>query len=360
MKQRLLMTASTFSHIEHFHLPYLQRFHELGWEVHIACGGGEREIPFADKVLSLPLEKRFLSVSNFKASAMLRRLMRENEYDIVTAHTSLASFFTRLAEIGLKPHPRTINVVHGYLFDDRTPKLKAAVLKAAELLVAPQTDLVLTMNEYDARWAKAHRAGKAVRSIPGMGVDVKKLSPGPNTVSFGTGENDFVLVYAAEFSRRKNQTMLIRAMTRLPERVKLLLPGDGVLLEACKGLAKELGVSERVIFPGYVKNMGGLLSQANAAVTCSRSEGLPFNVMEAMLMGLPVIASRVKGHTDLVEDSATGLLCEYGNEEAFAEAIGKLADDALLAERMGVRGREKAQAYTLHAVLPQVMDEYLQ
>lgn len=358
MSRKLLITASTYSHIEHFHLPYIRKFHELGWEVHVACGGKETEIPFADKVVSLSLKKSFTSLSNFKACAQLHSLMSENEYSLVIAHTSLAAFFTRLAELGIKPHPKTIHVVHGYLFDDRTPKLKAAVLKAAELFVAPQTDFVLTMNAYDNRWAKAHRAGKDVRSIPGMGVDEKKLVP-TNGYDFGFSEDDFVLVYAAEFSERKNQAVLIRTMAQLPERVKLLLPGEGALLESCKSLAKELSVSDRVVFPGYVHDVAGILAQADVAASCSRSEGLPFNVMEAMLMGLPVVASKVKGHTDLVEDGVTGFLCEYGDESAFANAIGKLLDDMQLAEQMGARGKEKAQAYTLDTVFSQVMDQYL-
>ena len=357
MSRKLLITASTYSHIVHFHLPYIQKFHELGWEVHVACGGEETEIPFADRVVSLSLEKSFTSLSNFKACAQLHSLMSENEYSLVIAHTALASFFTRLAEVG-KPHPKTVNVVHGYLFDDRTPKLKAAVLKAAELLVAPQTDLVLTMNAYDTGWAKTHRTGKTVRSIPGMGVDERKLVPTKN-YDFGFAEDDFVLVYAAEFSERKSQATLIRMMAQLPERVKLLLPGEGALLESCKRLAGELDVSERVIFPGQVKDMCSVLMQADASVTSSRSEGLPFNVMEAMLMGLPVIASRVKGHVDLVEDGVTGYLCEYGDETAFAEAVGKLVDDTRLAKQMGARGKDKAQAYTLSAVFQQVMDQYL-
>ena len=57
----VLYTASTFSHILNFHLPYLRRFRELGWQVEVACGGPVRDIPFADGAVSLPLEKRMSS-----------------------------------------------------------------------------------------------------------------------------------------------------------------------------------------------------------------------------------------------------------------------------------------------------------
>ena len=357
--KKLLMTASTFAHIMNFHLPYLADFKRLGWVVHVACGGEQREVPYADRCISVPIVKSFTSVSNLKASAMLRELMKTERYDLVITHTSLAAFFTRLAEKGLKNRPRTINVVHGYLFDDRTSRKKAAVLKTAEYLAAPQTDLVLTMNRYDKEWAEAHSVSKAVGAIPGMGVDESKLAAACKKADFGFRESDFVLVYPAEFSERKSQEMLIRAMADLPKDVKLFLPGNGALLEKCKELAAETGVSDRVVFPGYVKDAGSILSFADVAVSSSRLEGLPFNIAEAMLSSLPVIASRVKGNEDLVEDGVTGFLFEYNDAGGFADKVKLLFTDREACRRMGAAGREKAQAYTLASAEKQVMDAYL-
>lgn len=353
------MTASTFSHIRNFHLPYLKEFKRLDWEVHVACGGEEMPVPYADRAISVPIVKSYTSLSNFKACFMLRRLMKEERYDLVITHTSLSAFFVRLAETGIRPHPRTINVVHGYLFDDDTSKLKAAVLKTAEYLVAPKTDLVLTMNDYDTRWALSHRVAKEVKYIPGMGIDRERLFSGCEKKDLGFSESDFVLVYPAEFSKRKNQEMLIRALPMLPEEVKLLLPGSGALTDRCRRLASELGVADRVSFPGYVSDVGGMLLAADAAVSASRSEGLPFNIVEAMLCSLPVTASRVKGHTDLVDNDITGFLYEYDDAEEFSEAVKKLYRDRELARSMGAAGREKAEKYTIEHVFQQIMDEYI-
>lgn len=359
MKRKLLMTASSFSHICSFHLPYLSQFKNLGWEIHVACGGKYREIPCADRQFPLPLKKRYLSVANGKTLAVLHSLLREQQYDLVITHTSLASFFTRMAEIGVKPHPRTINVVHGYLFDDDTNFIKALVLKGAEFLASPETDLILTMNRFDTRWAEKAFPGKTVRFIPGMGVDEEKFSGLGKIPGRDPSHETFTLVYPAEFSKRKNQAMLIRALPLLPEQVRLVLPGEGALLENCKALAKELGVEARVVFPGFVTDVGGLLAQADLAVSSSRSEGLPFNLMEAMLSGLPVVASRVKGNEDLVLDGETGLLFPYDDETAFASAVKQLLDHAERREKMGAAGRSRAEEFCLSRVLPVVMDAYL-
>lgn len=359
MKQKLLMTASTFSHICSFHLPYIAAFHRLGWEVHVACGGEYREIPCLDRQFQLPLEKKYFAAANFETLMTLRRLMREQNYDLVIAHTSLASFFTRMAEVGLKLRPRTINVVHGYLFDSNTGKVKAAVLKIAEHLTSPQTDLILTMNRFDTQWAKKNFPKKTIQQIPGMGVDTSKLK---QTNESHIAENSYTaltLVYPAEFSKRKNQAMLIRGMALLPNQVRLVLPGEGALLESCKALAKKLGVDDRVDFPGYISDIGSVLVRADIAVSSSRSEGLPFNLMEAMFCGLPIVASNVKGNEDLVIDGMTGLLFPYNDEKAFAAAVKKLLDHRALLETMGEAGRGRAEAFSVQRVLPTVMEAYL-
>ena len=84
---------------------------------------------------------------------------------------------------------------------------------------------------------------------------------------------------AAEFSGRKNQKMLISAMPELPNAV-LLLPGRGALLEDCRTLAQQKGVADRVRFPGFTSNIEQYYRAADLCVSSSRSEGLPFNVME--------------------------------------------------------------------------------
>lgn len=360
----VLFTASTWSHIAHFHRPYLRAFRALGWQVHVACGGASLPIPEADACFDVPFEKKMTAPANFRAQARLRALMAEHRYDLVITHTSLAAFFTRLAA-SVRPRPAVVNVAHGYLFDDETPFLKKTVLVSAERLTASQTDLLLTMNDYDTRFARRYRLGRRVAQIPGMGVDFSRfpaVSPQERLAlrrQHGIGPDAFVLLYAAEFSPRKSQATLLRAMPLLPKRVVLALPGQGALLDECRRLAEELGVGERVIFPGYCAAMAPWYALADCAVSASRSEGLPFNIMEAMHASLPVVATAVKGHTDLVTPGQTGLLFPYGDEAAFAGAVEQLLAEPDRTAAMGRAAAQAAEPYELSRVLPQVMEQYL-
>ncbi len=362
--KKVLFTASTHGHILNFHLPYLSRFSHCGWEVHVACAGAVCEVSGADEVIALPLEKKMSAPGNFKAAALLRKRIRRERYDLIVTHTTLAAFFARLALWGMKERPRVVNVVHGYLFDDDTPALKKAVLLTAERLVAGQTDLLLTMNRWDFAQAKAKKLGNRVDFIPGIGVDFsgKHWGDGEDRAAlrgeFGIAPDAFVLMYAAEFSKRKSQDVLIRAMAQLPESVVLVLPGQGALWEQCRVLAQELGVGRRVIFPGYISDMGRWYAMADAAVSASRSEGLPFNIMEAMYAGLPVVASAVKGHTDLIREGETGLLYPYGDASACAQQIGRMMQSEPLRTALARQAKENVAQYDLHRVLPVVMAQY--
>lgn len=364
MAKRVLFTASTYSHIANFHLPYLRAFQERGYQVYIACGGTPRDLPYVSGAIHLPLTKSMASPRNFAAAAILRREFRAHSYALISCHTALAAFFTRLAVLGPGRRPPVACTVHGYLFDDRTPGWKRALLAGAEKLTAPVTTLLMTMNAWDDAYSRKHRLGKHIAAIPGMGVDlssVRNVAPQEGAAlrrQLGFGAEDFLVVYAAEFSKRKNHAVLLRAIAELPNRVKLLLPGDGALRTASMALAEELGLKDRVVFPGQVRNMPVWYAAADAAASSSRSEGLPFNIMEAMGSGLPVAASAVKGHTDLIEDGMTGLLYPPEDPGACASQLRRLLEDPALRKTLGERARASVAAYDISRVLPQVMACY--
>lgn len=362
---KVLMVASNWTHIRNFHLPYLHEFQKLGWTTHVGCFGIPESADGIDKCMELPFEKSFFSLTNFRVTKQLRSIINDEKYDLIIVHTSLAAFFTRLAVKGMHDRPRVINVVHGYLFDDDTPFVKKTILSLAEKFTAKETDLILVMNEWDYEYATRHHLGWEIKLIPGMGVDFSKfdLSTKADGVllrtELGIPENAFVLIYPAEFSKRKSQSVLIKAMSMLPEKVFLVLPGSGVLLEECKALVESLKLENRVLFPGYISDIGSWYRMANAAVTASRIEGLPFNVMEAMYCGLPVIASRTKGHIDLIKDGETGYLYPYGDSTECAEVVKSLVSDRELDFVIRDSVKRSLSQYRIENVSSLIMKKYL-
>ncbi|WP_374020753.1 glycosyltransferase [Paenibacillus thiaminolyticus] len=166
--------------------------------------------------------------------------------------------------------------------------------------------------------------------------------------------NDILLFYAAEFNRNKNHQLLIRALARIRERtpqVRLLFAGEGALLEACKSLSVKLGVDRHVHFLGYRNDVPDLLHMSDIAVSGSLREGLPVQMMEAMACGLPIIATRNRGHLELVSGGRNGYLVPPQAADQFAERIATLVASPDLRKSMGRESLQMFRNYEQKAVL---------
>lgn len=363
-KGKILYVASTFGHLASFHQPYLQWFALQGYEVHVAAGGVPCRLEGVSRSISLPFEKSMFSPKNLAAVWELYRLMRAERYKMISLHTSLAAFFARLAVVPLgKRRPGVMNTVHGYLFDKDTQRTKRILLLGAERITASVTDWLLTMNRQDAEIASRYHLGKKQMLTKGMGVNFTRFTPPTQNqreelrLKLGLKPSDLVLIYAAEFSKRKNQGMLIEAMRRLPEHVVLLLPGQGEMREMCRMQAGKAGLTDRIRFPGFVRDMENWYRASDICVSASRIEGLPFNVMEAMACGLPVVASDIKGHQDLICAGENGFLYPFGDEREFVNAVQRM-QDVNVRQRMGQAARHFVQRFDITEVFPELTALY--
>ena len=363
-EKKVLYVASSFGHLASFHQPYTAWFAQQGWTVHAAAGGEPCPLAGVSRYIPLPFEKSMSSPRNFAAARAIGRLVRGEHYRMISLHTSLAAYFARLALLPMgRRRPVVMNTTHGYLFDRDTPRAKRMLLLGAERMTAPVTDWLLTMNRQDTGIARQYGLGKNIVPTGGMGADLARFrppAPGEREEAretLGIRPGEVAMVYAAEFSGRKNQAMLIEALRSLPENTVLLLPGQGDLRENCRQLARRAGVIGRVHFPGFVRNMETYYHAADLCVSASRIEGLPFNVMEAMACGLPVVASDVKGHQDLVKSGENGLLYPFGDAKAFAEAVKRLLEPEKR-RAFGEAARQSVQPFGLQTVFPELTAIY--
>jgi glycosyltransferase EpsD len=140
--------------------------------------------------------------------------------------------------------------------------------------------------------------------------------------------------------------------------MKLLLAGKGALLEKCRELVCKLHREDQIRFLGYVSDIQELYAACDTCVSTSHSEGLPFNILEAMACGLPVIASDIKGHRELVSDGGAGVLYKNGNSADLQEKIKLMYEGQdFLAGKEEKVGTE-LEAYGLKRVLKQIMQIY--
>ena len=350
-KSKILYAASTASHLRRFHMPYIKALSKDAEVITMANGEGVD--------LCVPFAKSFFSLSNFKCIIQIRKILKKERFDRVILNTSLTAFLVRAAMLGMKDRPYVLNVVHGYLFQRKIRGLKNHFLLLCERLMRRMTDDIAVMNDDDLEIAKAYRLCRGrVFMTRGMGIpDAPFCGDGADRVrdELDVGSDELLLLFVGELSHRKNQGFLISCMARLRQKglpVKLLLLGEGSEREALEKQIAESGLSDRVFLVGNREPVAPYLAAADLYVSASLSEGLPFNVMEAMDAGLPILASNTKGQSDLLS-SYEGCLYPVFDETVFCDALMPLIESRSLG--CGSCSYPSLDAYRLSAVFEENM-----
>lgn len=347
MKKIIYIATVAKKHICQFHIPYLKWFHEHGYEVHVCAGNDfdERDdmnIPYCDKFYDVCFSRSPLSRDNIKAYRQLKKLLYENDYDLIHCHTPIASAIARLAAKKLRKKGTTVLYTsHGFHFFRGAPK-SSIIYYLAEKFLVPYTDGIITVNDEDYEAAKklCKRKKCDVYYVPGMGVDTETIK---NTVvdkaelkkSLGIPAEAFTLLSVSEQNYNKNLTTTLKAFARIDSPVMYyLICGIGDMLESHKALAKELGIADRVVFTGYRYDIFEIVHIADVFLFPSLREGFGVACIEAMSAGVPIIASDIRGVRGYAVNGKNSILLEPSDIDGFAKAIERLESDHALREKM--------------------------
>lgn len=320
MKKKVLICTTLAITVKSFLLPSIQLLQAMGCEVHVACNGQDPDVvASADACFSIPFQRTPFSMQNVEACRALKELFAGNHYAMAHFHTPVASSFGRMAarQARKKAGMRVLYTAHGFHFYHGAKPANWLCYYPVEKLLAHVTDCLITINteDYDRARRKLH-AGEC-RMVHGVGVDAARFAPllqsekKRRREQLGYASETFLMIYPAEFNKNKNQQLLLHALAQLQaagKKPRLLLAGVGEMQQECKALAARLGVEHQVEFLGFRRDLDQLLPLCDLAVASSMREGLPVNLMEAMLCGLPVVASDNRGHRELITQGETGCL----------------------------------------------------
>ncbi|AWG23050.1 hypothetical protein FFWV33_16725 [Flavobacterium faecale] len=345
MKKKVLFTASIAKHLLRFHLPYLKWFKEEGYEVHIACEGDE-EVPFTDKKWMVPFVRSPFSIGHITSFKILKGIIEREQYSLIHCHTPMASIVTRIAsKDARKTGTKVVYTAHGFHFYNGAPLLNWLTYYPIEIFTSVYADAIITINKEDyERISKKGNKKTNYFLIPGIGVDNKRF----NLISKdeknklreekGFSQQEFIAIYAAEFISRKNHQFLIEAIADHKEELsnlKILFCGRGKLKNQMEVLVKEKNLESIVQFMGFRNDIDEIFKMSDLGISSSKQEGLPINLVEEMMCGLPILTSKGRGHNDLVIDGKSGYLFEQGNKKEFINFLKHLYDNPELREKMG-------------------------
>lgn len=360
MKSKKILFTSHTANFQKFNRPFMRMLSEQGYEVHYASMG-EEEILDCDKSFVVPFTRSPFGISNIAAYKQLKEIIDREHYDIIHTHTPMGSVVTRLAaRASRKKGTRVIYTAHGFHFFKGAPLLNWLIYYPVERYMARHTDTLITINKEDYERAKTQFKTN-VRYVPGVGIDPKKfdirLSKKQRKdlrAEFGINENDFVMIYVAELSKRKNQLWLIKALAsflREHPDAHLLLPGADSLDGAAHKLVMKLSLQQQIHLPGYRTDIPSLMKASDIAVSASKQEGLPVNIMEAMYIGKPIVVTDCRGNRDLIADSENGSIVKQGDRQNFTNSVEMAYENKSTGKTTPVTAEERSKGHRVDNIM---------
>ena len=361
---KILYVATVLSHICQFHLPYLRMLKEQGHEIHVAAHDNLAmknglQLRYADRHIEIPFERSPFDRRNIKAYRRLKELIDRENYDLIVCNTPVGGVLTRLAAKKAKKRgTKVVYIAHGFHFFKGAPVKNWLLYYPLEKHLSRLCDVVVTINEEDYQLAKRCFPGR-VEHIHGIGVDGDRFHPMSEEEQLalrraeGLSEKDYVVLCTGELNENKNQKTLIAAAALLKDKIPnlvVLLAGNGPKEQELRMQIRKLGLEESVRLLGYRTDLEHIVPAVDLVVSCSRREGLPLNIVEAMLCKKPVVASVNRGHRELVKDGTNGFLLSPESEEEYAEHIFLLSQNNKIAQSFGDSGFKIAQKYTFEFV----------
>ena len=369
--KKVLFVATVTRHINAFHIPYLKWFKEQGYEVHVASNGNEK-IEYCDKHFNLPFARFPLKVNNIKTYKELKKIINDNNYEIIHCHTPVGGVLTRLAaRKERKKGTKVLYTAHGFHFYKGATLLNWLIYYPIEKIMAYYTDCLITIVNEDYEFAKKHLKAKEIKHINGIGVNTERFSKEITEEQksnlrkqLGIDEKDIVFSYVAELNKNKNQILLIKTIEKLKEKIpniKLLLVGEGVLLQTYKDIVKDKKLEKNIFILGRRNDINEILSITDIYLASSIREGLGLNVIEAMYKKVPVIATNNRGHRELIKNEKTGILLKKNTyKEMFKEIINFLNYSEDKQKEIIDIAVYNVEKYLLQSVLEKMKKNYME
>jgi glycosyltransferase involved in cell wall biosynthesis len=283
---------------------------------------------------------------DWRCAYRLAAWLRRERVDVIHAHQYTPFFYSLMARL-LCRRPAVLFTEHGRHFPDY-PRRKRML---ANRVLLRRRDRVVAVGEAVRRALIANEgipAGRVEVVYNGVNLAPFLVAAGDRATlrqEIGVGRDDLMIVQVARLDYLKDHATAVRTLGHIVRQrpdTRLVLVGEGPESDKINELVSRSGLDAHVCRLGLRKDVARLLAAADVFLLTSISEGIPLTLIEAMAAGLPVVATRVGGVEEVVEDGATGLLAPSGDDMGLAGHVLRLAEDTALAALMGERGRMRA------------------
>lgn len=303
---------------------------------------------FSGKVISLG------NGSVYNPLHIFRLLKYMSEYDIIHVHLFPALYFVSIAKFITRSKVKLLFTEHS----TNNKRAESSFFRMIDRIIYKNYSVITAITP-EVKFMLEHKL-KLQNNIIVVynGIDAKRIMNARPILrsDFFEQEDARILIQVSRFSVQKDQKTLIKALSLLPESVKLLLVGDGELKYECVHLVSELKLAERVRFLGVRMDIPELLKTSDIVIQSSVWEGFGLAAVEGMAAGKPVIASDVSGLKEVVDGA--GLLFLSTNEKDLARQVNSLLDNDLLYKQIAGRCLERSQKFDVKNMVEHVINIY--
>lgn len=372
MKKVLLVTTVS-GFIPQFEMNNVKYLQSKGYEIHYATNYNMVSYGTDNSRLDntgiirhqIDFVRSPFSLKNIEIFKNLKKLIKEEDFDMIHCHTPMGGAMARLAgRTARKNGTKIIYTAHGFHFFKGASPLHWMVYYPVEKILSYFTDVQITINQEDYQRAQSFHA-KRIEYVPGVGIDTNRLlkkevlDKDKFRKELGILKDSICILSVGELIPRKNHETIIKALKEMNDRrITYLICGHGELEDKLKNMVIEFKLEKQVRFLGYRQDVAKIYEICDIFVFPSFQEGLSVALMEAMAKGLPVVTSKVRGNQDLIEDQKGGYTLEPKDVKGFREVLQKLVADKELRESMGEYNQDQVVKYDIQNVKKRMMQIY--
>ena len=331
----------------------------------VADGLGVRVLPLAE------LGREISPIRDIIAATKLARLIRQERPQILHTHTAKAGTIGRLAALlaGTARPAVVVHTFHGHVLRGYFDPVRTAAFRLLEKgLARVSTALIAVSPEVRDDLVRMGVAPASKFVVIRLGIELEQrvhAQPGLREESrrqLGVTPDRFLVGWVGRMTGVKRVDDVLLGFARLREQgidAVLCLIGDGPDREGMELRAHELGVIRHCLFLGYQEEVAPYYAAFDAVMLPSANEGTPVSVIESLAAGCPVVATRVGGVPDVVNENEDGFLVEMGDVQALGDRLADLARDPELRRRMGEAGRSRIlERYAVDRLIGDVDELY--
>jgi len=345
------------------HVAYLTAgLRERGYDTTLVAGSlarGEDSMAFVAHARDVQivrideLGREISPLRDFVATLRLARLIRRERPDILHTHTAKAGTIGRVAALlaGRRGPPIVVHTFHGHVLRGYFGPLRSRFFRLLERWLAARTTALIAVSPQVRDDLVALDVAPPERFVVvRLGIELEeRVAAGHDGRAesrryLGIEPDRFAVGWIGRMTAVKRTDDVLVAFKRLREEgidAVLCMVGDGPDRPELERRAHELGVVRHTLFLGYQADVAPFYAAFDALVLPSSNEGTPVSAIEALAAGRPVVATRVGGVPDVVQEGRDGFLVDPGATDDLAERLTRLARDPDLRERMGAAGRER-------------------